>query len=213
METLIIIDPQNDFCDYEGSLHVMGALDAIQNIIKYIEERNPGQIIVTLDTHNPLHMGLPGSWDVSFDKLPAINPDPIHSKHGLPVQEYARKLRTMGLPFIVWPDHCIKGTWGHSIPLNLSKVLTEWSIKNMKDIQWIEKGQGNFTEMYSAFSELGSTEVKVPKIIGDKVTMCGVALDYCVKYSYLDLKKEGYNINLFLPGTAAIGEVESYWKD
>lgn len=211
METLIIIDEQNDFCNPSGSLYVKGAESAVLETVKYIEENNPEQIIVTLDTHSPLHMGLPGSWNREFNDLPCFNPYPGDSRYNL--RDYYEELEEKGLPFVVWPNHCLKGTWGHSLHPDLSQALTKWIIKNGEDVIFIEKGQNNLTEMYSAFSELGSEDIVLPKIDGDKVTMVGVALDYCVKYSFLDLRKKKVPVALYLPGTARIGEVEEYWKE
>lgn len=211
METLIIIDEQIDFCNPVGSLYVKGAEKAVLETVKYIEENNPEQIIVTLDTHSPLHMGLPGSWNTKFKSLPCFNPDLKDSKYDL--QEYYEKLKEMELPFVVWPNHCIEGSMGHALSYPLSQALQEWSVKNGREVDYIRKGQNNMTEMYSAFSELGSEEIVIPEIKGDKITMCGVALDYCVKYSFLDLKKKGILVELYLPGTAAIGEVDEFWKE
>lgn len=62
---LIIIDPQNDFV--KGSLAVPGAEEAMNNIIKFIEDHKQdlGYIAVTLDWHPLSHCSFKefgGSW-------------------------------------------------------------------------------------------------------------------------------------------------------
>lgn len=210
METLIIIDEQNDFVDPMGSLFVKGAQQAVEETIRYIEEKKPQRIIVTLDTHSPLHMDLPGGWNRKFDKLPCFNPDPKDCEF----ETATRRLVELGYPLVVWPNHCLRGSWGHALPDSLMTALTKWSLETGTSVEFIEKGLKEHEEMYSAFSVLGEDEITLPPYLErDNVTVVGVALDYCVKYSYLDLKKGGVNVNLFLPATASIGEVESYWKD
>lgn len=69
---LLIIDPQNDFTPaYEGgpnpdggSLKVPGAIEDYYKIIQLVKSGSYDEIHISLDTHQELHIGNPGFWNV-----------------------------------------------------------------------------------------------------------------------------------------------------
>lgn len=87
----------------------------------------------------------------------------------------------------IWPVHCVEGTHGAAIHTDLLK-------KN--DIV-VEKGTTADVDSYSGFydnerrkkTELDSI-LKKNRI--DTVYICGLATDYCVKYTAIDAIREGY---------------------
>ena len=54
MKILLIVDPQNDFCE-GGSLPVAGATQAMKNISKHIKTNKYDFIAVTMDSHPKNH--------------------------------------------------------------------------------------------------------------------------------------------------------------
>merc|ERR1712032_1167166 len=109
--------------------------------------------------------------------------------------EYALKLEASpsGLPFLIWPDHCLVGTEGQSIHPPLMQALNEWAIARTRSVNFYFKGQNNRAEMYSALK----SEVQVPDdpttdldvdLVNTlakhkKVLCCGEAKSHCVNWS------------------------------
>lgn len=164
---LLIIDPQNDFCDEQnGALGVKGASEDMTNLSNFISKNNDEieNIIITLDSHNYYNIAHPYYWkDKNGDNpepFTIINLEDIEKKKYLPVdsskyntvKNYARSLRLSNKnPICIWPPHCIIGTRGHNITNTLMPSLKEWEINNCKNIQYIIKGLNSDTEHYGAF--------------------------------------------------------------
>ena len=62
--SLLIIDPQNDFCSPEGSLFVKGAEEDCRSIKKVLEnlDKKIDSIIITMDMHHFYDISHPGFW-------------------------------------------------------------------------------------------------------------------------------------------------------
>lgn len=70
---LLIIDPQNDFCDLAGAaLPVPGATADLQRVAALIERygRQFSEIHVSLDSHHPLDIAHPVWWQTRPVSLP-----------------------------------------------------------------------------------------------------------------------------------------------
>ena len=61
---LLIIDPQNDFCDSKGALYVPNAEKDIQNIIDLLDKHGDkiDEVILTADDHIPYDIAHPAFW-------------------------------------------------------------------------------------------------------------------------------------------------------
>ena len=93
----------------------------------------------------------------------------------------------------MWPDHCIKNTYGEAFHSQLEIDDNDIVIK---------KGENPLIDSYSAFYDnLRFYITKLDKILKDKnirnIYICGLALDYCVKFTALDGIDLGYNVYLF----------------
>lgn len=95
----------------------------------------------------------------------------------------------------IWPPHCIRFTNGAKIHKGI--VI---SIAKAEDIKFIYKGENKDIEEYSATKEF----YLYPK--DTEVDFVGLATDYCVKASALDLAKEGYKVNVLLEGCRGVAE-------
>jgi len=204
---LFIIDPQVDFHE-GGSLAVPGATEDSSRIAALIRKfkHQIERIVVTLDTHHKMHMHHADFWTNNEggkpDPFTILTPEDISSGKWQARQselrawslEYAKKLHTGGkFPFIIWPDHCLLGTEGHSIHPPLMEALNEWAIARKRSVNFYFKGQNNRAEMYSALkSEVEvpddpttSLDVELVHTLSEhnKVLCCGEAKSHCVNYS------------------------------
>jgi nicotinamidase-related amidase len=85
-----------------------------------------------------------------------------------------------------WPVHCVAGTPG----AELSPALDETHVDVV-----VDTGTEPETEGYSGFEGTRLAELLREHDI-DRVTIVGLATDYCVKYTALDALKEGFGVNV-----------------
>lgn len=100
----------------------------------------------------------------------------------------------------VWPKHCVEFSIGSYLPNELETTIENYNCKN---VFYIHKGEEQ--EAYSAFETINDT-IKNILDDSDKIVVCGLAGDFCVKASVEDLIKSGYKnkIELFYDGIASI---------
>lgn len=203
---LLVIDPQYDFCNPKGTLYVPGAEKAIKVLCKWIsqERRNLSRIIVTMDTHRSYHIGHSMYWEQTPEPFTEITVEGVRSGKYTPVNqektteviEYLTELNSKGLKHTIWPEHCIAGSWGWSLPKNLVEELNMWSLSNHgAEYELYQKGWNPDKEMFSAFSYAsGANNPEGDKLIErilkenySKIYIAGFAKDYCVAESIKDL--------------------------
>lgn len=163
---LLIIDPQNDFCNPKGSLFVAGADGDSERLAAFINKNGKiiDEIHVTLDSHRTLDIAHPIMWLDSKGKNPApftiISVDDVVNGVWSPVNpswrqmaiDYVKALEANGrYPLCIWPPHCIIGSWGHSIEERVSKALIDWELQFIQVVDYVTKGSNIFTEHYSAY--------------------------------------------------------------
>ena len=85
-----------------------------------------------------------------------------------------------------WPVHCVADSPG----AQLHPALNQSAIHKI-----IDKGTDPATEGYSAFEGTGLAELLHDRGI-TKVTVVGLATDYCVKNSALDALREGFEVEI-----------------
>ena len=173
---LVLIDPQEDFCNPQGALYVTGAdQDSIRTaaLIKRLDNKI-SQIQVTLDSHHQLHIAHPMFWRyVGSGQQPSPFTQ-IKKKNGslygfefstgeekeittvnpgffAYAMSYVESLEQNGRYILcIWPPHCLIGTPGHNIHEPLRDELLRWERDNIKIINKITKGSNPKTEHYSA---------------------------------------------------------------
>lgn len=176
---LLLIDPQVDFIDENGSLKVDGAKKDCERVAGFIESHleDLKEIYVTLDSHARYHIAHPMFWINSEEKHPdpftAISNKDVKEKKWIPVDKdmatwadkYTAALETQkrlkGLDafmLTIWPPHCLIGTIGHSVEKRIAEALEKWEIHNKSTVHYVMKGNNSKTEHYSAFR----AEVIVP---------------------------------------------------
>ena len=80
-----------------------------------------------------------------------------------------------------WPPHCVQGTPGAELHDALDRSLVDVVI---------DKGQDPGTEGYSGFEATPLASLLRERGI-DRVTLVGLATDYCVKHTALDALRAG----------------------
>ncbi len=209
---LIIIDPQNDFCNPKGSLFVPGADSDSERLAKFIVKNGRGisEIHCTLDSHQTVHIAHPIFWvdskgnhpgaftvitkdDVTSGKWRSYNP-----KWQARAQAYVDSLAAHGRYVLcIWPPHCRIGSWGHSIVPAVCDALLEWEQNNFGRVNFVAKGSNLFTEHYSGVradvpddADL-STQLNTD-LIGviqqaDEIAISGQARSHCVTNTIQDI--------------------------
>ena len=164
MKALILTDLQNDFCP-GGALPVPEG-DAVIPLANRLQERFE-LVVATQDWHPADH----GSFAVSH-----------------PGHEPGETIELEGLKQILWPVHCVQSSAGAEFHpgLDTSRVARVF-----------RKGTDPRVDSYSCFFDNGHRKATG---LGDylqqrnvtDVYLCGLALDYCVKYSALDAVGLGF---------------------
>ena len=176
---LLIIDPQNDFCDLPTSylgigpsggllkpaLPVAGAHADMQRLAGFIDAAADrlDAISVTLDSHQHIDIAHPTFWQQA-DGSPvapftAITAEALRSGAFRPrdvsalarAQAYVDELEARGrYTLMIWPVHCEIGSWGHNVHADLLAAYNRWEERRLRSVAKIGKGENPWTEHYSA---------------------------------------------------------------
>jgi nicotinamidase/pyrazinamidase len=164
MNALLLVDVQNDFLP-GGALPVPNG-DQVIPVINAIQHKFD-LVLATQDWHPQNH----GSF--------AAN----HSNRAP-----GDVIELNGILQVLWPTHCVQETFGADFSANLH---TEHFAKVFR------KGTDPGIDSYSGFFDNGkkrSTGLAEYLHTGgvDRVFLCGLATDYCVKFSALDSAEAGF---------------------
>ena len=176
MTALIVVDVQNDFLP-GGPLAVPDG-DAVVPVINRIVERFD-LVVATQDWHPPTH----GSFAANH---PGKRPGDVIDLHGLPQ--------------VLWPTHCVRGTPGADLAAALCGDRIEAIFR---------KGTDPAVDSYSGLFDNGHrrTTGLADYLRGRGVTavaVCGLATDYCVKFTALDAVAEGFAVTLIEDATRGV---------
>ena len=175
-EALIVIDVQNDFCP-GGALAVAGGDEIVGGINALMGDF--AVRVLTQDWHPADHSSFaanhPGKEAFSLIDMP----------YG---------------PQVLWPVHCVQGTEGAAFHPGLHTDPADLVIR---------KGFRAGIDSYSAFFENDKTTATgLHGYLQDrgarKLTLVGLATDYCVAYSALDAAKLGYQVTVLEGACRAI---------
>jgi nicotinamidase/pyrazinamidase len=93
-----------------------------------------------------------------------------------------------------WPVHCVQGTPGAELHPSLERERVDVVI---------DKGTDVATEGYSGFEDTALGELLRERGI-DRVTIVGLATDYCVKNTALDALREGLDVTVDSDGVRGV---------
>lgn len=165
MKALLVVDVQNDFMP-NGPMATKGGNEIIPMTNKIMNDFK--LVVATQDWHPENH----GSFAANHE---GKKPGDI--------------ILLRGLEQILWPTHCVMETQGADFAPGLN---TDRFTRIFK------KGTDPEIDSYSGFHDNGRTRstgladyLRQNKV--KQVTVCGVATDYCVKFTVLDSLLEGFD--------------------
>jgi nicotinamidase/pyrazinamidase len=167
-DVLLIIDVQNDFCP--GGALAVSQGDAIVPAVNRLAAEF-AHVVLTQDWHPRGHASFAGSH-------PGKQPfETIELSYG---------------PQILWPEHCVQGTQGAAFHAGLDVPHAELVVR---------KGFRSAIDSYSAFRE---NDHRTPTGLAgylkergfQRITLCGLATDFCVLYSAIDGREAGFEVSL-----------------
>lgn len=186
-EVLLIVDVQNDFCP-GGALAVPdgdAVVPAVNRLATQFEH-----VVLTQDWHPPGHESFASAH-------PGRRPfETIEVAYG---------------PQNLWPDHCVQGTEGAAFHPRLSVPHAELIVR---------KGFRRAIDSYSAFRE---NDRRTPTGLAgylrerglDRLTVVGIATDYCVLFSALDARAAGFQVAVVREACRGIdldGSLDRAWR-
>lgn len=193
-EALIIIDMQNDFID--GSLTVPDANSIIPVINKLRSQRRFDLTIFTADRHAPNHISFASNHN-GYNSFESKQIKYTHNEKLCGAEHaalYGENATAKDDPDVVtvfqqvlWPDHCIQDTRGADYHGELDKGAA-FSLEPV----FIDKGINEHIDSYSCvFNVAGTSDTNIGAMLAaegiSSVFVVGLALDFCVKYSAIDL--------------------------
>ena len=188
MKALLIVDIQNDFCP-GGALAVPDG-DKIIPVVNSLSKEF-SHVLMTQDWHPGGHHSFASS------------------------HEGREPFDTIVLPYgdqVLWPDHCVQGTFGAdfhpSLETNCAQII-------------IRKGFRKQIDSYSGFYENDhKTGTGLTGYLRDhgisSLYIAGLASDFCVKWTAIDAVKEGFGVTVISDAVAGIdidGSVHKAWEE
>ena len=187
-DVLLVIDMQPDFMP--GGALAVAESDTIVPLVNRIASRFRN-VVLTQDWHPAGHASFASS------------------------HPGAKPFETIEMPYgkqTLWPDHCVQGSPGARLHggLNIDHAILI-----------LRKGVNASVDSYSAFTEADRTTstglAALLKARGIKrVFACGLATDFCVAWSALDARAEGFDtfvIEDACRGIDAGGSLARAWSD
>jgi nicotinamidase-related amidase len=177
---LLMIDPQNDFCDLPEAyrpvdplggqrmataLPVAGAHADLQRLARLVRDAGDGftDMALTLDSHHRLHIAHPTFWRAGDGGAVApftpITASQVRRGEFVPrdaadlshALAYLDRLEARGrYTLMVWPVHCEIGSWGHNVHADLRAACNAWEERHLRIVEKVAKGANRWTEHYSA---------------------------------------------------------------
>jgi len=240
---LVIIDPQNDFCNPNGSLFVPGAQEDVKRLAGLVGRLKDKlhDIHVTLDSHRKVDISHPMWWKNSAGAHPSpftmITAADLKAGTWTTTQpgSYKRSLKYLQdleagkrYPHVIWPYHCLIGDEGHNVVPELSAAIHEWENRYAM-CDFVTKGSNPWTEHFSAVQaevpdpEDPSTQINTGLIQtlenADVVLVAGEALSHCLANTVRDIVNNFSNpkyvekIHLLTDASSNVPTFDKYGDD
>ena len=151
----------------DGSRACQNAGNAVKETLKYIDKQTKGQ---------------GGEEHEILDTFPILFVRDHHPADHSSFKEQG------GL----WPSHCVAGTKGGEIHSDLAPYANEELT--------FDKGCDKTVEQYSGFEAMNEAEQSLGEILElldtTDIYVCGIATEYCIKNTCMDLLKAGFKVHL-----------------
>lgn len=188
MSALLVIDVQNDFCP-GGALPVPEG-DRIVPVVNRLAGAFE-HVILTQDWHPADHRSFASQH---AGRAPY---DVIEMPYG---------------PQTLWPDHCVQGTDGAAFHPDLDTTRAQLILR---------KGFRRAVDSYSAF--FANDHATPTGLAGylrehgvERVVLCGLAADFCVRWSAVDARRLGFEVTVVEDATRGIdvnGSLALGWRE
>ncbi len=184
-KALLVVDVQNDF--YEtGALPVSDASKINVVINRAMKDPVYRVIVASQDWHPSNHMS-------------------FASNHGK--EPFTPFDNGKGIGPVLWPVHCQQGTRGAEFHPDIESWRFDYIVR---------KGTHPHVDSYSIFRENDGTQLGTDGLLKsleiEELDICGLALDYCLKYTVHDALITGFKTNVIINGTKGVetnkGEVQ-----
>jgi nicotinamidase/pyrazinamidase len=175
-KALVLVDLQNDFCP-GGALAVPGG-DEVIDVANRMQEHFD-LVVATQDWHPADHKSFAANH---------------------PGKEPGQRIELAGMEQVLWPAHCVQGTPGAELVRGLDRK---------KIARVFQKGTDPEIDSYSGFYDnghrkaTGLTEFLREREVID-VYILGLATDYCVKFTALDARRDGFSAYLIEDGCRGV---------
>ncbi|TDM08818.1 MAG: cysteine hydrolase [Ideonella sp. MAG2] len=220
---LLIIDPQNDFCDLPPdwwprdphtsqpmapALPVAGAHQDMQRLAGFMRQAQRAllSVTITLDSHHVFDIAHPAFWwsrgeqpvapftSITAAQVRAGEYSPRSAAARPKVLSYLDTLEATGrYQLMVWPTHCVTGTWGHNLHADIAQAAQAWEQHQQQAVRYLFKGLNPWTEHYSAFQaevpdltdpDTGLQEAALAHLdTAELLLVAGQASSHCVRAS------------------------------
>jgi nicotinamidase/pyrazinamidase len=186
-DALLVIDVQNDFCP--GGALAVAQGDQIVPLVNRLARRFR-HVVLTQDWHPRGHVSFASSH-------PGRKP-----------------YETITLPYgeqVLWPDHCVPGTPGAEFHPALDTRPASLIVR---------KGHDPAIDSYSALYENDHrTSTGLAGYLRERglrrLFLAGLATDFCVQYSALDARREGFDVHVIEDAVRGIdlqGSLARAWQ-
>ncbi len=185
-DVLLVVDIQNDFLP-GGALGVPDG-DAVVPVVNRLA-RQFAHVVLSQDWHVAGHLSFASSH---AGKAPY---EVIALPYG---------------PQVLWPDHCVQGTWGAAFSAALDIPQAELVVR---------KGYRHDVDSYSVFCEADrATRTGLAGYLAERgftrVFLAGLATDFCVAWSAADARAAGFDAVVIEDACRAIdtgGSLAAAW--
>lgn len=168
----LVVDIQGDFTTFkDGSLAAEGTDEAYINRVQQETEKLKKKgypVFASQDWHPADHM----SFHTNHEGKEAFETMEINDRRQ-----------------ILWPPHCVQGTENAEI------LLDEGLFEAI-----VQKGKDSRFDSYSAFKDDGGAKTELDEILKaydiENLIIFGIATDYCVKATSIDLIQAGYKVTV-----------------
>jgi len=176
MHALLLVDIQNDFLP-GGALEVPHGDEVIPVANTLLSQFE--RVVASQDWHPANH----GSFAANH-----------------PWRKPGQTIDLHGLEQVLWPIHCVQGSFGAEFAGRLNTGAIE---------RVFQKGTNPAIDSYSAFYDNGHRQstgladyLREQQV--DTLYILGLAQDYCVKFTVLDALREGFKTYLVTDGTRPV---------
>ena len=177
-DALLVIDPQNDFCE-GGALAVQGGAEIMPLIVRLAQRFD--RVIATQDWHTP---------------------DQISFASNHPGAQAFTQIEVAYGPQMLWPDHCLQGSTGADFHPDVRPAVNRALAVIRKGYNpavdsysgFFENDHHTPTGLAGLLRALGVT----------RVFLAGLALDYCVRFTAEDAVREGFKAVVISDASRAI---------